>query len=291
MKQTRSGWENEHLASFLLSQFSFLSHPLTVADDLGVDFLCTLFEPKTIDNQVQLFPKQAFAIQIKSSPDPVEVEGRLAYLRGLEVPFFLGVVDQPKASLSIYSGELLPEFFASTEANVSMRLDAQESSFDYAVPRNWLRTPAGKFKVPMPLVETLRIGAAASTFEQMRQLLLAKCETMLRNISARISCEYIFQYPQPPGSIHYQIIAGRGSNATFRTNLMLRLAESFYNLKWIFANSRSSFDRAEFDELERCFIALKAKGYPVQGVVQPLYEDLRDALARENANDGQVVCL
>ncbi len=281
LEQTRIGWQNEHLASFLLSQICFLSHPLTVADDLGVDFLCTLFEPKLVDSKVQLFPKQAFAIQVKSSPDPVEVEGKLEYLRGLEVPFFLGIVDHAASTLRIYSGELLPEFFSSTGSNISMRLDPIDS-FDHSIQRDWKTTPAGKYKVPMPLVGEIRVGDASATFESIRQLLLTRCEGILKNIAAKIGREYIFQYPQA-AIIYYQILAGLGSAATYRTNLMLRLAESFYNLKFIFGANRAAFDRSEFDELEKCYLALQAKKFPEQHIVQPLYVDLLDALNKEAA--------
>jgi hypothetical protein len=40
----RRGWENEHLAAVLLSGVSFIAHPLTIGDDIGSDFFCTLFE-------------------------------------------------------------------------------------------------------------------------------------------------------------------------------------------------------------------------------------------------------
>lgn len=38
LRQTRLGWENEQLAHYLLSRFSFVAHPSTVGDDLGSDF-------------------------------------------------------------------------------------------------------------------------------------------------------------------------------------------------------------------------------------------------------------
>jgi len=40
----RIGWENERLASYLLSRFSFVAHTASIADDLGSDFFCTIFE-------------------------------------------------------------------------------------------------------------------------------------------------------------------------------------------------------------------------------------------------------
>jgi hypothetical protein len=105
------GWENEQLAHYLLSRFSFVAHPATIGDDIGSDFYCTIFDivdmqPPTIE------PRIAFAIQVKSSADPLDVSNKIAYLGQLEVPFFVGVVEQATNSLKIYSAECLPMMFA-----------------------------------------------------------------------------------------------------------------------------------------------------------------------------------
>src|SRR3989442_8991321 len=72
----RKGWENEHLATFLLSQIAFVAHPLTVADDVGSDFFCTLFEPTAQDGTQMLFPLNSFAIQVKSNRDNVNATNK-----------------------------------------------------------------------------------------------------------------------------------------------------------------------------------------------------------------------
>jgi hypothetical protein len=105
----------------------------------------------------------------------------------------------------------------------------------------------------MPLIGKLKVDDSAEQFEAMRLRLLSRCDTMLRNIATKIAREYVFLYPQGGGVNLYQIIAGPGSAATFRTNFMLRLAESFYNLRFIFNTHRAAFDRAEFNEFERCY--------------------------------------
>ena len=134
---TRRGWENEHLATFLLSQISYLAHPLTVADDLGVDLLCTLFEPRTVKNSKLHFPKQAFAIQIKSNEKPVNVAGKQEYLKDLEVPFFLGVVERETSSLDIYSGELIPNFFCAKGTNVALKLNPRKTPIKMKPTGEW----------------------------------------------------------------------------------------------------------------------------------------------------------
>src|SRR6266851_1938733 len=91
----RKGWENERLASYLLSRFSFVAQPSTIADDLGSDFFCTIFEIVTgTSGRDSLRPLSSFAIQVKSSVEPVPMDNKIDYLQRLELPFFLGVVSQ-----------------------------------------------------------------------------------------------------------------------------------------------------------------------------------------------------
>src|ERR1022692_4839910 len=60
--QLRTGWEGERLAAYLLSQFSFIAHPASVADDLGSDFFCTIFEVQPVAGRQALLPRSSFAI-------------------------------------------------------------------------------------------------------------------------------------------------------------------------------------------------------------------------------------
>jgi len=101
---------------------------------------------------------------------------------------------------------------------------------------------------------------------------------MLRNVATRINREYVFQYPGAGANGYARIMAGPGSEGVFRENLMLRLAEAFYNLRYVFDNRRDRFDRAEFDELEKCFLGLKERGYPMHEFVEMVYGDLKRAL-------------
>lgn len=34
----RRGWQNEHLAAFLLSKLAFVAQPAKIGDDIGTDF-------------------------------------------------------------------------------------------------------------------------------------------------------------------------------------------------------------------------------------------------------------
>jgi hypothetical protein len=57
------GWENEHLATFLLSRIAFVAGPVTVADDIGTDIFCTLFEVGKHKGQDVLLPRSSIESQ------------------------------------------------------------------------------------------------------------------------------------------------------------------------------------------------------------------------------------
>jgi len=131
----RIGWENEHLATFLLSRISFVANPTTVADDIGSDFFCTLFESRTENDAEQLFPRNSFAIQIKSKEETIRATNKIQYLDKLELPFFVGVIDRDKLQLRIYSGEYVPILFPLYGAPLELRLSpvpaAEVKTTDY----------------------------------------------------------------------------------------------------------------------------------------------------------------
>lgn len=108
----RKGWQNENLARFILSRISFVAHPATVADDVGSDFYCTLFEIVEDSGKRHLIPRNAFAVQVKSNRRKFSVSNKASYFSKFEVPLFIGVVDQETLRLDIYSGEFLPMFFS-----------------------------------------------------------------------------------------------------------------------------------------------------------------------------------
>jgi len=70
---THKGWENEHLATFLLSRIAFVATPVKVGDDIGTDVFCTLFEVTKGKKQDVLLPRSSIAVQIKPNRDAVDV--------------------------------------------------------------------------------------------------------------------------------------------------------------------------------------------------------------------------
>jgi hypothetical protein len=105
----RLGWQSQNLARFILYNFAFLAEPVQVADDIGIDFFCTLFETRCEATNVALIPRNSFAIQIKSESKSAKIDltGYLPYLQSMELPFFIGVVNRDNLTLAFYSGELV----------------------------------------------------------------------------------------------------------------------------------------------------------------------------------------
>src|SRR6204780_75138 len=107
LHNVRTGWEGERLAHYLLSRFSFVAQPTTIADDVGSDFYCTIFDIVG-SNPSMVEPRTSFAIQVKSKADTVDAHNKVRYLQHLEIPFFLGIIDQSAAELRVYSAEHFP---------------------------------------------------------------------------------------------------------------------------------------------------------------------------------------
>jgi hypothetical protein len=224
----RKGWENEKLASYLLSRFSFVAQPTSVADDLGSDFFCSIFEIHDSSGIDVLLPRSSFAIQVKSSMSEVSMDNKIDYLERLQIPFFMGVVTQSPGVMRVYSAELLAFLFAhkgkpgrlsllpvpACDLNLDNYLDCVESDF---------------YRLRCPEVGEFRVDEDRSMLTAKVQTLVAICTRAQGNIATRLSEEHIYDFD---GKGNYQILAGRGSARHFRRNLLKRLAEAFSNLEW-----------------------------------------------------------
>ncbi len=105
LKKTRKGAYAEYLANYMLSNLGFTA-PVPRQEDYGIDLFCSLNQ----DTLNRTLFGDSYAIQIKSAFKPV-VYGRtkkkwdqsqIRFLFELKLPFFLGIVDLPSDSLSIY---------------------------------------------------------------------------------------------------------------------------------------------------------------------------------------------
>lgn len=238
----RRGWQNEHLAAFLLSKLAFVAQPAKIGDDVGTDFFCTFFEILTQKDTDFLIPKSSFAIQIKSDGTAVDATKQIEYLMRIELPFFVGIVNQESSVLTIYSGEYLPIFFSHKGTPKSLVLQL-EASGNFDVESYLIEKGSDSFVLRCPLVTTLSTTTTSEGFVEASRQLRKVATNIQTNIAARINKENLFGIGEN-GQIPV-IMAGPGSVEVFRENFKRRLAEACYNLIWIADNPNYSFDRDE----------------------------------------------
>jgi hypothetical protein len=266
----RKGWENEHLATYLLSQIAFVAHPMTVADDVGSDFFCTLFEPREQGPTQMLFPLHSFAIQVKSSRRKVNATNKIEYLHGLEIPFFLGVVDRSDSYLSVYSGEYLPFMFSHLGRPAQLRLHMVDHE-KVTASNAYAGTGGGPCDLRLPFVLRLAAADDRQTLTANGGKLAKLCSRMHRNISSWKLDEYIFTCDAPAPE---RIFAGCGSVQHFRHNFYLRLAEVFFNMEWLY-EKHQGFSVAEFEMYDRIYRDLLTNGSEIPPILEMVYERLR----------------
>jgi hypothetical protein len=281
----RKGWENEKLASYLLSRLSFVASPTSIADDVGSDFFCTLFEIETANGVEVVLPRSSFAIQVKSSADKISVDNKIDYFNRLELPFFIGVVSQSPPEMRVYSAEFLPILFSREGPPTKFSL-VPVSSTDFDRDKQYeVGGSKGILDVRLkcPLVATLRVADDRRTLNSTVSTLLQICSRAHANISTRRLEEHVFNLD---GNGRYQIVAGSGSYNYFRGNFLKRLAEVFYNLKWIVMNKRNEFSTSEFQQFQSLYLyALTDSTYPQAdlSIVTQAYNDLKATMVELSA--------
>lgn len=273
----REGWNNERLAAFLLSRFSFLAHPASVADDLGSDFFCTLFLLQEGGKQDWLRPRNSFAIQIKSNPRAISFDNKVEYLADLELPFFLGVVDRPQLRMNVYSVELLPLLFASKGAGIRLTLVPCDET-DLHPDNFYKRTGAGIFRLKCPFVTAFTVeDSKSATDAGVAKLLDVSCRTR-ENIATRIAKENVYDFL----GTHAFLAAGEGSAKVFRHNFVKRLAEVFFNLDWMSQQDvtpeKLEAITVEFRIFEKLYLELRQLDYPMSELVSERYKALASSL-------------
>jgi hypothetical protein len=266
--QPRTGWENERLAAYLLSRFSFIAHPASVADDLGSDFFCTIFEVQPVAGQQALFPRTSFAIQIKTGAARVAMHNKVDYLSHLELPFFLGVVAPSPPELRVYSATLLPLLFEHHGLPERLWLRPMRESFveDYC-----RRVEPKGFELACPHVVTFGTVDDRATMTPKVDSLLKVCARGRANIATRINQEHLYEIDDV-GSL--QLLAGPGSAPVFRENFYRRLAEAFCNLAWARENAPATFREAELSVYESLYHSLGRLG-PLPQYLVKAYESRR----------------
>lgn len=115
---TREGYLHENLGCHLLRSISVVAQ-VPAYDDVGIDALATLLRPRV--KQLKYAEGGTFGVQFKAESveairynwdakeGKVKDMGHLEWLNDLEIPFFIGVIDPEKASLALYTTQLLYE--------------------------------------------------------------------------------------------------------------------------------------------------------------------------------------
>lgn len=275
----RIGWESERLAQYLLSRFSFVAQPTTVADDLGSDFFCTIFD--IIQSPVRtVAPRGSFAIQVKSSKRPISAHNKVAWLHHLEMPFLIGVMRQSPPQMALYSAELLPMLFA--QFGIPQKLWLCPVPMEEYDPKRYCEgeDAVSGVRLQCPYISTFSANEDRDSLHLKVEALDSICKRAASNIVSTRAGEHIYEID---GEGHLGIIAGCGSAQYFRNNFCKRLAEIFCNLRWIYDNQRGEFRIDEFRLYEALYNDLqKFPPEPTLDVVSRMYKELKTRLDQAN---------
>lgn len=276
----RKGWEKENLARFLLSRFSFVAHPASVSDDVGTDFYCTIFDIISERGTKYLSPRNSFAMQIKSNHRSFSVTSKIEYLRQLELPYFVGVINEKERSLIVYTGEFLPILLHWKKIiglNIKLVKGAKTFTKD-----NFFEEKDGIFTIEFPKLMEFRADDTQDELTQKTRKMLSVCSLMLKNISKVNNNQFLFrlrgELSGPQNSDPITTIAGKDSAKVYTQNMLDILAEVFHNLSWIYANSRGTFNLAEFRSYKGLLQSLRSAGIPIPSYLTEACEALATQL-------------
>lgn len=249
LRRFRIGWENENLAQFILSKISFISNPVSFGDDIGNDLFCTLYTVEEEGNTEILIPHNSFAIQVKSkNSTAVDFKDKRDFLLSLELPFFLGIIDQSQFKISVYSGELLPIAFSEIKINRDLKLHLVDDIPEGVKDTYWNEKNYTHIKFPFLL--DMKIDESKSDLKRKTNELMKLCSLMQENISSRNRGRYIFKTRLFKQYVY--IVAGKDSFQNYNQLLIEQLAETLYNIDWGY-NHFGILEQKEVDAI-RSFI-------------------------------------
>lgn len=272
----RKGWQGEHLAKYIISKFAFVAEPSTIADDLGSDFFCTTFD---VDNTGSLSPQSSFAIQIKSNKSPIQITKKLSYFEHLELPFFVGVVNNQE--IDIYSGESIPHFFSlygyptNSNKNAKVFINLIDNGFKKLLDK---ANDADNYYLYFPKVVTLMSNFDYKKDKEKLSKFFSTISKLQKNVSRRASSEYLFELIEGCNSGTVIVYAGSGSVLTYKKNLLDRLAEAFYNIFWIANKTPSAVNIGEFEIYEEAYLKLSKGQKDKAGILMETYIKCKEAI-------------
>lgn len=145
---------------------------------------------------------------------------------GLELPFFVAVVEQSPPEMRVYSAELLPLLFSELGRPQKLSL----IPVDAFNADNYLDgSGATDARLKCHLVSTLSVNDDRSTLRPKVEDLIRICARACNNIAARVKEEHVYDLDGK----HQKMVAGSGSAMHFRQNALKRLGEVFLNFSVI----------------------------------------------------------
>jgi len=230
----RQGWQSENIANAILSEFSFVSQPTNVSNDIGIDFFCTLFKIVRHNQTNQLYPKLTISIQIKSSRKKVNLSKQITGLEDFRLPYFIGVVSKAQKALTLFSGEALPYFYSKySSAQVTKPVYAKLED-NRVNPRNMVNETATEIEIIFPRVCRITIMDKYFQTPTLIDDLLRVASIIQGNISSTVLKEFYFLTPDVP-QLEY-ILANSKALPHFRLNFVRRLGEYLAMLDIVRAN-------------------------------------------------------
>ncbi len=133
-RNLRQGDLHEELGIFLLKAIALVA-PVPRPEDVGHDAFATLIR---LEGSRRLIPDLSFLVQLKSaSVTSVNYESPdgMAWIRELEVPFFVGRVDLTRTSIELFATHGLQQILLQSDYYDSLELLLDEPDKPSTVPR------------------------------------------------------------------------------------------------------------------------------------------------------------
>lgn len=211
----------------------------------------------------------------------MDVSKHLDYLRGLELPYFLGFVDQEKTSIRIYSCHHLPALFSSVGNRLQVlklipveTLNRDEINQDLQAATSHPNKPA---QLRIVYVTTLAANESLDERAKASSKIAQQCAKTLRDIAAKTNGENFFMLDDEV----FYVTTGVGSVQTFRLNLAKRILEAFRNLHWMLQIGVSKDAIvAEFQVYKALYEDMKKLGVSEIAIAETAFQQLSNELDR-----------
>lgn len=242
----RKGWQGENLARYILSNFTFVAHPSSIADDIGSDFFCTIFNKVSHEKRDYLIPKESFAIQTKSNNKKFSIDGKIEYLKSMNIPFFVGFIDEKKQELNIYSGEYLIPFFADEPEPKKVKINLCQ----YDANNQPYFKQSDTFIVNFPKLVTIGINTDTPSFRDDVNSISEACRTISGNIARRNNGEFIFADSFNRGFILIE------NKQLIKESIDHRLLKVRRELSYIIENNKIDTDLSKYELISKSLMKL-----------------------------------